>query len=218
MIVDVATGRTELEPMVVDEDGCCLTTLVWNADGSRLHTGGSGGVLYTFDTSTWEKVSEHPLTPDFGLRRAWLVPGGDQLVVPSDGGAVFLADAMSGEPIGEPFIAGGTKLSAAILVRDGAQLAATSSDGRLRLWDVATRRSIGPPLAGHEFSQTLALDPEGSLITGGYEGAIIRWDLDPASWVAKACELAGRNLTREEWDRYVEGDYAPTCPQWPAGT
>ncbi|MBA3295007.1 MAG: hypothetical protein H0T40_15035 [Geodermatophilaceae bacterium] len=36
--------------------------------------------------------------------------------------------------------------------------------------------------------------------------------------MAKACELAGRNLTGEEWDRYVEGAYAPTCRQWPAGT
>jgi hypothetical protein len=42
---------------------------------------------------------------------------------------------------------------------------------------------------------------------------IVAWDLDPASWELAACRLAGRNLTRGEWDRYL-GDLAPyraTC-------
>ena len=42
------------------------------------------------------------------------------------------------------------------------------------------------------------------------------WDLDPAGWVEDVCQLAGRNLTRSEWDQYI-GDLAPyrrTCPQY----
>lgn len=41
----------------------------------------------------------------------------------------------------------------------------------------------------------------------------IRWPrrskeipLDPARWVAKACEIVDRDLTQEEWDRLVPGD------------
>jgi hypothetical protein len=33
-----------------------------------------------------------------------------------------------------------------------------------------------------------------------------------------ACHLAGRNLTRAEWNQYLPGQpYQTTCPQWPAG-
>ena len=38
-------------------------------------------------------------------------------------------------------------------------------------------------------------------------------------WIDAACELAGRNLTHAEWDRYI-GDLAPyrrTREQFPEG-
>ena len=46
------------------------------------------------------------------------------------------------------------------------------------------------------------------------------WSLDPAQWVAGACAVAGRNLTRAEWDQYL-GDLAPyheTCPEFEPAT
>ncbi len=45
------------------------------------------------------------------------------------------------------------------------------------------------------------------------------WDLDPAVWRVRACEAAGRNLTRDEWTKFLpEGEpYHVTCPQYPAG-
>ena len=43
------------------------------------------------------------------------------------------------------------------------------------------------------------------------------WDLDPAVWRVRACEAAGRNLTRDEWTKFLpEGEpYHVTCPQYP---
>jgi len=40
------------------------------------------------------------------------------------------------------------------------------------------------------------------------------WDLDPDHWVAAACQMAGRNLTREEWGTYIGdlAEYRKTCP------
>ena len=46
------------------------------------------------------------------------------------------------------------------------------------------------------------------------EDGIAIWDLDPEHWVTAACDLAGRNLTKEESDKYI-GDlaaYHTTCP------
>ena len=35
------------------------------------------------------------------------------------------------------------------------------------------------------------------------EGAV--WDVDPASWARRACALANRTLTREEWETFLPG-------------
>ena len=48
---------------------------------------------------------------------------------------------------------------------------------------------------------------------------MILWDLQPEHWVTAACAIAGRNLTKQEWDTYVGdlGAYEATCPEYPAG-
>jgi hypothetical protein len=40
----------------------------------------------------------------------------------------------------------------------------------------------------------------------------LRYSLDPVDWLREACTVAGRDLTREEWDRYLPGrEYRATC-------
>lgn len=41
--------------------------------------------------------------------------------------------------------------------------------------------------------------------------------LDVGALMADACAKAGRNLTREEWSRYMpaDADYQATCEDWP---
>ena len=56
------------------------------------------------------------------------------------------------------------------------------------------------------------------ILTGSNDGVAAVWDFDPHRWESTACRLAGRNLTRSEWDQYLPGrTYRATCPQWPAG-
>ena len=39
-----------------------------------------------------------------------------------------------------------------------------------------------------------------------------RYPLDPEGWLARACEVAGRDLTQAEWDRYLpDTPYRPVC-------
>jgi hypothetical protein len=43
-------------------------------------------------------------------------------------------------------------------------------------------------------------------------GRAYRWDVRPSSWARHACEVAGRPLTRAEWDDVLpRRDYAPAC-------
>ncbi len=55
---------------------------------------------------------------------------------------------------------------------------------------------------------------DGLEMAAASDHGIVVWDLDPNHWVTAACEVAGRNLTREEWDHYlgVLCSYRATCP------
>ncbi len=40
-----------------------------------------------------------------------------------------------------------------------------------------------------------------------------------SDWVDRAFRIAGRNLTRAEWDQFFPSrPYETTCDQWPRGT
>ena len=52
-------------------------------------------------------------------------------------------------------------------------------------------------------------------VIAGYDtGQAYRWDIRPASLVRQACQIAGRTLTRAEWDEFLPGhDYEPACAE-----
>jgi hypothetical protein len=44
-------------------------------------------------------------------------------------------------------------------------------------------------------------------------GDALVWDVDPERWKRQACAVAGRNLTRDEWDEFLPGrTYRAVCP------
>jgi hypothetical protein len=81
------------------------------------------------------------------------------------------------------------------------------------LLDVATGLQIGPRLTAGRDSATVDVSPDGrSLLQthGNGEGAV--WDIDPESWARRACALANRTLTQEEWKKFLPGrPYKPAC-------
>ena len=43
------------------------------------------------------------------------------------------------------------------------------------------------------------------LVSGGRDGHVVVWDVSVARWKARACRVAGRELSAEEWRRYLPG-------------
>jgi WD40 repeat protein len=81
------------------------------------------------------------------------------------------------------------------------------------LLDVATGAQLGPRLTAGRDSAVVDVSPDGrSLLQthGGGQGAV--WDIDPDSWARRACALANRTLTQEEWREFLPGrPYEPAC-------
>jgi hypothetical protein len=101
---------------------------------------------------------------------------------------------------------------------DGLILASGHEDNLIQLWDLEFGVKLGDPFAAHEGSvQALAFSPGGEiLVSADSNGEIITWGFDPNSWVQQACAFAGRNLTQEEWDEFMGGEYQVTCPEFSA--
>ena len=98
---------------------------------------------------------------------------------------------------------------------DGRFLFARANDNTMALYDVATRQRIGDPIPVGEADAHLR--PDGLEIAVAHHDAsgITLWSLDPLTWTRAACAVAGRNLTRAEWETYI-ADLAPyraSCPR-----
>lgn len=96
---------------------------------------------------------------------------------------------------------------------DGRLLATGGDDGAVRLWDVSSGQAIGR-LEGVPARYVIPLLIPGGmrLLTGDEAGQAHVWDLSPAALARHACRVAGRRLTRAEWQEYLPSrDYRPAC-------
>ncbi|MCB0191782.1 MAG: trypsin-like peptidase domain-containing protein [Anaerolineae bacterium] len=85
--------------------------------------------------------------------------------------------------------------------------------GVIRFWDVRTHQPLGQ-LVGHS-GQVKAIDfsPDGkSMASGSTNGEVMLWDVDLESWRNRACEIANRNLTVEEWNLFIGSDIPYQTP------
>ncbi len=147
-------------------------------------------------------------------------PNGTTLASGRVDGSIGLWDTKTGQPIGEPLVAHKGGVLSVAFSPDGATLASGSLDGTARLWDVKSHRPVGVALTGHAGAVwSVAFSSDGTtLATGGDDGTVRLWDATTAGWVRRACALADRNLTADEWIRFLPGrPYECSCNGLPSG-
>jgi WD40 repeat protein/class 3 adenylate cyclase/tRNA A-37 threonylcarbamoyl transferase component Bud32 len=139
-------------------------------------------------------------------------PDGRLLAVASFAGYTQLWDVGSRKPVGAPLRGHEHEVLNAEFSPDGRLLATSSADGTVILWDVKSRRALGT-LPGAIGAVSARFTPDGHrLFVLGDSGSAARWKVSPDAWSRHACRVAGRELTRAEWEELVpEQDYRPIC-------
>ncbi|MDD4163420.1 MAG: hypothetical protein PHW87_13175 [Methanothrix sp.] len=87
---------------------------------------------------------------------------------------------------------------------DGGMLATASDDKTAQLWDVETGKEL-QRLEHDGWVSALAFSSDGSrLATGSGDKTARIWTLDIKKIMEEACSRVTRNMTREEWGRFID--------------
>ena len=191
--------------------------LTFTPDGSQLvvSTGwDDGGYIVLWDTAAQQKVKT-VAADDQGVWGADVSTDARTLITGGQTGIVRLWDLPAGTPQGAP-LAGLTGSTDTVdLAPDGSTAVGADTAGNVLLWDVATRSTIGDPFPGPAADRPAAalFTPNGrSVVVVSDTGAGWVWDVDQSEWLARACQVAGRSLTPQEWQEFLpDRPYHATC-------
>jgi WD40 repeat protein/DNA-binding SARP family transcriptional activator len=186
-------------------------------DGSQLvvSTGwGDGGYFVIWDTAT-KQIVQTVRADDAGVLAADVSTDARTLITGGQTGVVRLWDLPEGTPRGAP-LTGLTGFADTVdLAPDGSTAVGADTAGNVLLWDVPTRSAIGDPFPGPVAERNAAamFTPDGrSVVVISDTGAGWVWNVDQSEWLVRACEIAGRSFTPQEWTEFLpDRPYHATC-------
>lgn len=206
----VVDGRTEQRARVND--------IAFLPDGERIIW--ADGFVRVVDLKQ-DRYAElrfvEPGRGEFGAYSMAVSPDGTMLATGDLDGNVNLWAVETAQQIGETLVGHTGVVTSVAFSPDGRTLASASVDGGVVLWDLASRRPLGRPFTGHRQPvYDVRFSPDGRTLVSTDAGSLsfmFIWPLDAQVWRARACEIANRNLTAEEWTTYFGAEpYRKTCP------
>jgi WD40 repeat protein len=169
--------------------------------------------IVVFDASRGDIVQAWPSdTPTTSLAFA---PDGT-LAVGTAAGTVELWNAVTGEQIGSPVVVGATAVTSIAFDPSGRRfVTAGLGDSTVKLWFTATLQQQGSALSVDQGgTASAAFEPDGDhLLAVDDAGHGFTWPTSLTAWERRACTVAGRNLTRQEWSQLITARrYTSVCP------
>jgi len=214
-IFDVGSGR---RVATVGGWATLATNVVFTPDGQLLVVSGFQSVTLVFDPETGDQVGE-PIGSN--AAPAFFATNGPDGTLATSGfsGAIQMVDLSSRKQVGPPMVGRAVAVSSIDVLPSGRELIAGfyGSSGEAQLFDIASGRRIGDPFPSLGPFSAASVSPDGGTLVTGDGSRMMRWNIDSAQWRTTACAVAGRNLTRTEWEQYLpKGErYRATCPEHP---
>jgi WD40 repeat protein len=193
--------------------GDLVTAAAISPDGRMVASGVDGGTVVLTRVPDGKELYELTATGVSGPISLAFSPDGKTLAAATFDGKVRLWDPRTGMPRGPAWAAIDGAAMGTSFSPDSSVVAISGSEGTIALWDVRSGKRIGAPLTGPPSSGVAAFAPTGhTLATAFQDGTVLLWDVDPASWLKRACAVAGRRLTQQEWQEFLPGrPYQPSC-------
>lgn len=140
-------------------------------------------------------------------------PDGKLLATGGGTGDIRLWDSETGLPVGRHVTAAAGWVLDLGWTPDGKSLISSGTDGSVRLIDAHAGAQVGLMPSSEGMWVDAAVSPDGQRVVAVYEnGDALDWSISETDWLADACRIAGRNLTPDEWTKYLPGrPYAPAC-------
>jgi DNA-binding SARP family transcriptional activator len=209
------------DPATGESVGAPMTLPGWRVDGalSAGATPDESRVVFTWydeEASVWETAVFDLQTGDLVVRGLLgvdetLVIGQDELIAVTDETVQRVAlDTL--EPRSSlPRATGGSQ--AMDVSADGRTLLNVGWNNRLTLYDLTRDIVLGEPIAAETIGiRGGYLSPDGETLIMGLRDGILLWDLVPEHQARAACDLAGRELSEQEWATYFPGEpQVATC-------
>ncbi len=131
--------------------------------------------------------------------------------------AVRVFDAGTLKPLTQTIGLTGTTLIFGVRSAPNGSEAAVNSLQGWRLIDLDAQQAIGPWIPSPPISAVLFGPDDTTVYAEAPTGGCEIWNFAPSNLRMAACGLASRNLTEQEWQKYLAwaGPRHPTCPQYP---
>jgi WD40 repeat protein len=210
LVIDTATGQAAAAFRVPGPPW----QVAWSGDGTLLAIGLLGGSVAIADPRAGVvrrrlPVSRDPFPPSVAFTH------GHVLAIGGRDGSVRFWDAASGVPLSGPIPAITGVVQQLSVSRDGTLLAAAGDDGSLVLVDADSYQRLGAalPAPPGDLPVLAVVDSRHARLIAVYTtGPATVWRLEPGAWLARACGVPDRRLTRAEWRLYLGArPYAPAC-------
>ncbi len=201
-----------------------IFSVAFSPDGKILASGSQDNTIILWDVEKRQPIGK-PLTGHkYDVFSVNFSPDGKTLASGSKDKTIILWDVKTQMSIAPPLEGHTFFVRSVAFSQDGKTLISGSGDNKkshdntIILWDVKTRLPIGQPLKGHEYPVlTVATSPDGkTMASGSSDNTVKLWDISLESWKKRACRIANRNMTVDEWKKYIKDEpYHKICPDIP---
>jgi WD40 repeat protein/class 3 adenylate cyclase len=197
-----------------------VVSLAYAPDGRHLVTISSHNRGVLWDVARRRRLASFPAGgPQHWGPTAVAFSRDGSVFATAAGSTITLRNATTGAVAGKP-ITMASKFSGVLALSPDARTVAVIAVDGVEVWDTGTGAQTGSlPAASPQPSSpggagNLRFTPDGRrLVVVSPAGVATIWNLSPSVWLADACQIAGRNLTHAEWNRYLPNRaYQRVCP------